>query len=325
MSDIATDEKRRRQNRESQRRYRKRQKWKPKDCVFDSLPSYQPMLPLDQQSWTTPSSSATAPWNDIPNVGCEESELQKSHLTECGGDIFRNPREEKGKQHYGSSEATMINYHDQTPSYTSMYEISPIPVAGPLPVPIRIAMAEHATMNPPRTLRPNKDSEPQPQNVHILRDSSMSKPVHISSSVSHPFSTEEHNSEQSTWMTPPPSIRTRKSSRSKGSIDSKYQYLQLSHCQSGQRDQKGARSQSDDPSLSRPGIPRVSSRAVEMITDVEKLYKFGVNIGILPEDKETQLSLRRMKRRFISFLPQPYISESESSRDEFSEGDGDDR
>ena len=51
-----------------------------------------------------------------------------------------------------------------------------------------------------------------------------------------------------------------------------------------------------------------------MITDVENLYDFGVNIGILPEDHDMQMSLRRMKLRFRSLL-RPSSSSQDSSTD----------
>ena len=43
---------------------------------------------------------------------------------------------------------------------------------------------------------------------------------------------------------------------------------------------------------------KVNSRAEDMITDVEKLYEFGVHVGLLPEDCDLKSSLRRMKGRF---------------------------
>ncbi|CEJ81206.1 hypothetical protein VHEMI01348 [[Torrubiella] hemipterigena] len=41
-----------------------------------------------------------------------------------------------------------------------------------------------------------------------------------------------------------------------------------------------------------------TSRAVEMILDVERLYNFGVEIGILPEDAESRRLLQRMRHQF---------------------------
>ncbi|KAJ8127814.1 hypothetical protein O1611_g5821 [Lasiodiplodia mahajangana] len=40
------------------------------------------------------------------------------------------------------------------------------------------------------------------------------------------------------------------------------------------------------------------SKAERMVGEVEKLYDFGVAIGILPEDQQMAASLREMKRRF---------------------------
>jgi hypothetical protein len=61
-----------------------------------------------------------------------------------------------------------------------------------------------------------------------------------------------------------------------------------------------------------------------MITDVEKLYDFGVSIGILPEDRSTKLSLRRMKSRFRSLLPTTHFEDSEGFQDTSVENDSDD-
>lgn len=67
---------------------------------------------------------------------------------------------------------------------------------------------------------------------------------------------------------------------------------------------------------------KVKSRAEKMISEVEKLYDFGVSIGILPEDREMQLALRRLKLCFRSLLPLSETSldsSSDSLRDESEE------
>ncbi|KAI5862316.1 hypothetical protein GGS23DRAFT_92611 [Durotheca rogersii] len=51
--------------------------------------------------------------------------------------------------------------------------------------------------------------------------------------------------------------------------------------------------------LRRPPRRRASeSRAEQMISDVERLYEFGVHLSIFPEDVSLQNSLRKMKERF---------------------------
>jgi hypothetical protein len=270
----------------------KRQKSKSKVYVFDGSRSHPPMLPLDQ-SWAIPSASTTLPpWVDIH---CEDAGIQKTHLP--GGEL---------------DPTTMIDYQDLNSPYTSMFGITP-PATDLISIHTRPPMTEQTDMNPNLTLRPNKNLQTQ-QHVPLIRDTSMSKYGPTTSSVSPPYLAEEYSNESNTWVTPPPSTRTRKPSR--GSIDS--------HRQMGQRQYKAPNNQSENAPSTKSSIPRVSSKAVEMITSVENLYEFGVNIGILPEDKETQLSLRRMKRRFISLLPQPYTSESDSSRGEHSDGENDD-
>jgi hypothetical protein len=57
-----------------------------------------------------------------------------------------------------------------------------------------------------------------------------------------------------------------------------------------------------------------------MIVGVENLHDFGVSMGILPEDRQMQVCLRRMKRKFMS-LPLPISDDSESQIDENSEDD----
>jgi len=52
----------------------------------------------------------------------------------------------------------------------------------------------------------------------------------------------------------------------------------------------------------RPQILRANSSVVDMIVGVERLYEYGVSIGILPEDRDMSLSLTRMKHRFLSLL-----------------------
>ncbi|KAF2421222.1 hypothetical protein EJ08DRAFT_520499 [Tothia fuscella] len=51
--------------------------------------------------------------------------------------------------------------------------------------------------------------------------------------------------------------------------------------------------------------PKVNSKAVDMITGVERLYNFGVSVGNLQKDRDTQNSLRSMKISFMSLLPSP--------------------
>ncbi|TRX87843.1 hypothetical protein FHL15_011261 [Xylaria flabelliformis] len=53
------------------------------------------------------------------------------------------------------------------------------------------------------------------------------------------------------------------------------------------------------------------SKAEQMVGEVEKLYDFGVAIGILPEDQQMAASLREMKRRF-RFVCDSQTSNSES-------------
>jgi hypothetical protein len=207
----------------------------------------------------------------------------------------------------------MINYQDLNSPYNCIYGISPLPEADMPSIHTQMSIAEHSDTNLNLALRPTKDLEAQRQ-VPSIHDTTISRYGPPKTSLSPLFSSIEYNNDRSAWATPPPSIRTRKSS--KGSIDS--------HHQKGKRQHKAPHNESEIPPTE-SSIPRVSSKAVEMITSVENLYEFGVNIGILPEDKETQLSLKRMKRRFVSLLPQPYISESDSSRDEYSDDESNDR
>lgn len=57
--------------------------------------------------------------------------------------------------------------------------------------------------------------------------------------------------------------------------------------------------------LSHPGQVvrrRSGSRAEQMISDVEKLYEFGISLSLFPEDPLLRNSLRRMKERFQSLV-----------------------
>ncbi|RKU47804.1 hypothetical protein DL546_007361 [Coniochaeta pulveracea] len=69
---------------------------------------------------------------------------------------------------------------------------------------------------------------------------------------------------------------------------------------------------------------RRNSKAVEMITHVEKLYDFGVSTGILPEDRSTKLLLRRMKSRFMSLLQNTQFEDVEGFASTRAENDSDD-
>ncbi|KAI1772540.1 hypothetical protein F4818DRAFT_444363 [Hypoxylon cercidicola] len=68
------------------------------------------------------------------------------------------------------------------------------------------------------------------------------------------------------------------------------------------------------------------SRAERMITEVENLYAFGVTVGILPEDREVANVLRKMKMRFRSIKQnQGYntLRPSRGSQSELTESDED--
>ncbi|QGA15169.1 hypothetical protein EYB26_002825 [Talaromyces marneffei] len=254
------------------------------------------MLPLEQ-SWNSPNASTTIPpWVDI---NCEDAELRKTHLQAREVDVLWNPIVDSGKESHRGSEATMIDYQDLNSPYTSIYGISPLQETNMSSVNTQPPVTGHSNINLSLALQSAKGPGAQ-QHVSSLHDTTISRHEPSTNSLSPPFMETELNNDGNAWVASPPPIRTRKSS--KGPMDS--------------------RRQVGPPTKS--SIPRVSSKAIEMITDVQNLYKFGVSIGILPEDKETQLSLRRMKRRFVSLLPQPYISDSDSSRGEHSDGESDD-
>lgn len=254
------------------------------------------MLPLDQSWATTPNASTTLPpWVDIH---CEDAGLQKAYLPGVEVDALPDT-------------TTMIDYQNLNSPYSSIYGITP-PETDLSTMHTRTPMIEQTDINNNIALRSNKNLELQ--HVPSIRDTSTSRYGPTTSSVSPPCLVEEYGNEPKKWATPPPSTRTRKFSRS--SVDS--------HHQMEKRQHKTPHTQSENPPPTKASIPRVTSKAVEMITSVENLYEFGVSIGILPEDKETQLSLRRMKRRFISLLPQSCMSESDSPGDEHSDGESDD-
>lgn len=273
----------------------KRQKSKSKDYVFEGSRSQPPVLPLDQL-WATPNASTDLP--SSVDIHCEDAGLQKTHPSKAVVEALPDA-------------TTMIDYQDLNSPYTSMFEMTP-PATELLSIPTRIPITEQTDIRYNMTLRPNKNLVTQ--HVPSIRNTPMFAYRPTTSSGSPPYLVEEYTNETNTWTTPLPSTRTRK--YSKGSVES--------HHQMGKRQHKASLNQTENPVPTKSSMPRVSSKAVEMITNVENLYEFGVNIGILPEDKETQHSLRRMKRRFISLLSQPCISESDSSRCEQSGDESDD-
>ncbi|KAJ4356072.1 uncharacterized protein N0V89_004099 [Didymosphaeria variabile] len=77
--------------------------------------------------------------------------------------------------------------------------------------------------------------------------------------------------------------------------------------------------------LSHPGHTvrrRRGSRAEQMISDVEKLYEFGISLSLFPEDPLLRSSLRRMKERFQSLAVLGDVSSGET---DLYDGDSADR
>jgi hypothetical protein len=70
----------------------------------------------------------------------------------------------------------------------------------------------------------------------------------------------------------------------------------------------------------RPRRRTSPSRVEQMITDVENLYEFGVNLSIFPEDPSLHDSLRRMKGRFRSLVNLPASRGQRSADNDMYEG-----
>ena len=62
---------------------------------------------------------------------------------------------------------------------------------------------------------------------------------------------------------------------------------------------------------------------MEIIVGVERLYEYGVSIGILPGVRDMSLSLNRIKHRFMSLLLPVPADIDNSSTEKSSEEDSD--
>lgn len=67
---------------------------------------------------------------------------------------------------------------------------------------------------------------------------------------------------------------------------------------------------------------RSGSRAEQMISDVEKLYEFGISLSLFPEDPSLRNSLRRMRERFQSLV---VLGDTSSGETVLYDGDSADR
>lgn len=65
----------------------------------------------------------------------------------------------------------------------------------------------------------------------------------------------------------------------------------------------------------RSPLSRTTSRAESKIKDVEKLYEFGLDLGILPEDPTLPVSLRRMRAHLSSLVNSNFIDALDDSNE----------
>jgi hypothetical protein len=71
----------------------------------------------------------------------------------------------------------------------------------------------------------------------------------------------------------------------------------------------------NNPRATRRPLARTTSRAESKIKDVEKLYEFGLDLGILPEDPTLPVSLRRMRAHLSSVVNNNLIDALDDSNE----------
>ncbi|KAI0452500.1 hypothetical protein F5B21DRAFT_483217 [Xylaria acuta] len=248
MSSSTAEDKRRLQNRESQRRYRKRQRMDSKNPNIDIMQHYQLRLPMNRDD-VVPCPSTTALWaGDSLDSG--------DHVT----GVF-------------SSNRVVRDFHDAEGGETSVRSQS------------CDSTQTRQSMNLSSLPAADRDS----QRYDLVQAASTSRLGPTPSPVALPFAPEGYNP-QIVWNTPPASAY--------GTISGRERIIAVNPGHENRSTLNASRVAMHQISVSR--TPKVNSRAVEMITEVEKLYEFGVSIGILPEARDTKRLLNRMKHRFMS-------------------------
>ncbi|KAI1756696.1 hypothetical protein F4782DRAFT_483739 [Xylaria castorea] len=272
MSSNTAEDKRRRQNRESQRRYRKRQRTESKNPSIDIMEHYQLRLPMDRDG-VVPCPSTTTLWADNPFDSRDtvtslfpQNRVSRDFLDVEGGET-----------------GVRSQSCDSTQTHQSM-NVSSLPAADFLSVRPRTSDKGRTNTDPNPAPYAAKDQDSQ--RFDLVQTTRLG-PTPNSSVL--PFTAEGYNA-QMVWNTSPGSTHRA------NSCGERIRPVNPGHENRSSRNSPRATARRTSLSTK----PKVNSRAVEMITEVERLYEFGVNIGILPEGRDTRRLLNRMKCRFMS-------------------------
>ncbi|KAI1733359.1 hypothetical protein F4680DRAFT_82815 [Xylaria scruposa] len=298
MSSTTAEDKRRRQNRESQRRYRKRQRMEFKNQSIDTMEHCQLRLPMDRDG-VVPSCPSTTMWVDNPLDSRDtitslspQNCVTRDFLDVEGGETGPRPQS-----------------CDSTQTHQSM-NVSSLPTADFLSVRPRTSEDGLTNTDPNPSHYMAKDQGTQ--QFDLVQTASTSRPGPTPSPSVLPFAAEGYNA-QMLWNTPPASAHgTRTCVERITPVNARHE---------NRSSRNSSRATARRTFLSTK--PKINSRAVEMITEVERLCEFGVNIGILPESRDTRRLLNQMKCRFLALSSPPSTDNPDTTIEGSSDEDSD--
>jgi hypothetical protein len=306
----------------------------PKGQVLDIVESNHSMLPMDRV-WAIPRPSMAMPWagNTLASKDIDDT-LSQGHdiVSLVAHEALEHSLHNLGQSHKDSEKHCQL-------SNTQISSNSPIPFETfwrPADILMHGETPENETVN--AILAPSLQSikDLYSQQYDSALNVPISRKAPAASSLPLPFSSEVCSSQD--VMITPPSYSYQKGSfaaeHSPAKVSCSFtRFSESSLTHVGNQRYRRNETRQKTKQFSQPEVtpsshtagPRVNSRAVEMIIDVEKLYLFGVSVGILPEDTTMRLSLKKMKLSFMSLLPPISGEDHYRSTDESSKDDGDNR